>query len=638
MDQRIDCLSKSTIRKRTPGHIIGRPQPREVQRRISDCSTLYAEKVCSLLDNFTIASGSDLEEIQRHPWWAESCELPETDIGTFEESPTLGFAVPGDFLTAHTLNCAEVPAPGHGSGTCWCAIVAETTREEGSWLIPTGEIRDEVSDLVRNPSPEVCQLHDPFGNTLLHLFAAKSGCQEQLFRLVPYAGGALGLTNTANQTFLHVLSLEWFTNVPSVLSSLRRLLDLVRHSNQDIFHITDVYGRTFFHRAASLVANREVLTDVLAYCNPAIPLSRDAFGFDPVANVQPGAAILQPGTPIYGSPVSYSPHELPNRSSTPSSIPSPSVSVAGVPSPADEGPFLAYHARLIKIIHSAYSNPIAEDSEGRNGLHCLAEAIINQQSMDEQRSALSSTSSSRPQKRSRHSSLSSEFTPIHVIQSPGPTSHPSPITSTFGVVTEKENPLPSRLRHLHSLLHPSSGHSAVGINPNAYDKSGTTPLMAFIQHIPDHEDDKSRTLQSILETLIRGGANIEARNRRGETPLLMAARLGRKTAISVLMEQGANVRVRDKWGRGILEVLDWGVLGCNGSVNKAQGEKLTGREEGIKEREELALYARLEACSGLLTGRRDWGVGYMREKEEEGMGVVGEWRIKGQAAVEEMEM
>ncbi|KAK3493558.1 hypothetical protein B0T13DRAFT_496847 [Neurospora crassa] len=562
MDQRIDSLSKSIIRKRTPGNIIGRLHPTEVQRRIFDCSTLYAEKVCSLLDNFTIASVLDLEDIQRHSWLAGSHELPITDIGAVGISPTAGFVVPGDFLTAHTLDCAELPASGHGSGTCWCAIVAETTREEDSWLTPTGEIRDKVSDLVRNPSRE-------------------------LFWVVPYAGNALGLTNTANQTFLHVLSPEWFTNVPSALSSLRRLLDVIRSSHPDIFHVTDVYGRTFFHRAASLVANREVLTDILAYCNTAIPLSRDAFGFDPVANVQPDSTVLQPESTIYGSPISYSPHQLPIGSSTPSRVPSPRTSVSSIPSRANEGPFLAYHARLIQIIHSAYSNPLVEDSEGRNGLHCLAEAIINQQSMDKQRSALSTTSSSHPHRRSTHSSLSSELIPIHAIQSTGHTSHPSPITSTFGIVTEHENPLPSRLRHLRSLLHPSSKHNAVA-----------------------------------------GGASIEARNRRGETPVLIAARLGRKTALSVLLEQGANMRAKDRWGRGVLEILDWGVLECNGSASKAQEERLTGREKGIKEREELALYARLEACRGLLTRRRDWVVGYVSEKEEDGMGVVGEWRVQ----------
>lgn len=109
----------------------------------------------------------------------------------------------------------------------------------------------------------------------------------------------------------------------------------------------------------------------------------------------------------------------------------------------------------------------------------------------------------------------------------------------------------------------------------------------------------------------------------------MAARLGRKTALSVLLEQGANMRTKDRWGRGVLEILDWGVLVCNGSASKAQEERLTGREKGIKEREELALYARLEACRGLLTRRRDWVVGYVSEKEEDGMGLVGEWRVQG---------
>ncbi|EGZ71121.1 hypothetical protein NEUTE2DRAFT_131123 [Neurospora tetrasperma FGSC 2509] len=363
MDQRIDSLSKSTIRKRTPGNITSRLHPTsEVQRRISDCSTLYAEKVCTLLDNFTIASGSDLEHIQRHSWLAESCEFPVTDIGAVGVSPTPGFAVPGDFLTAHTLNCAELRASGHGSGTCWCAIVAETTREEGSWLIPTGEIRDKVSDLVRNPSPE--------------------------------AGNALGFTNTANQTFLHVLSPEWFTNVPSASSSLQRLLDVVRPSNPDIFHVTDVYGRTFFHRAASLVADREVLTDILAYCNIPILLSRDAFGFDPVADVQPDPTVLQPESTIHRSPTSYSPRQLPIGSSMPYRVPSPSVSVSGIPSRADEGPFLAYHARLIRIIHSAYPNPLVEDSEGRNGLH-LAVPIGVAHIHHSHRNSLLSTSSSQ---------------------------------------------------------------------------------------------------------------------------------------------------------------------------------------------------------------------------------------------------
>lgn len=142
--------------------------------------------------------------------------------------------------------------------------------------------------------------------------------------------------------------------------------------------------------------------------------------------------------------------------------------------------------------------------------------------------------------------------------------------------------------------------------------------MAFIEHIPDEQDDKAKTLQAILETLVRAGASgdeavssrrrrlLEARNRRGETPLLMAARLGRKVALATLLEGGANVHARDADGRGLLEVLDAEV-------------------GGARARAEVGLYARLEACRALLTGRREWGVGYVHHGEP---AIVREWRMR----------
>jgi ankyrin repeat protein len=130
--------------------------------------------------------------------------------------------------------------------------------------------------------------------------------------------------------------------------------------------------------------------------------------------------------------------------------------------------------------------------------------------------------------------------------------------------------------------------------------------MAFVEHIPDNHDDKAKTLQALLETLVRSGDNskatMEARNRRGETALLIAARLGRKVALATLLEMGANVHVRDVDGRGVLEVLDREVGGA-----KAKGD--------------VSLYARLEACRVLLTGRREWGIFQGGDG-----GLVREWR------------
>lgn len=80
--------------------------------------------------------------------------------------------------------------------------------------------------------------------------------------------------------------------------------------------------------------------------------------------------------------------------------------------------------------------------------------------------------------------------------------------------------------------------------------------MAFILFLPDSADDKSKTLLALLETLIRHAARLEAHNRLGETVLLMAARLGRKVALTTLLEHGANVNARDVYRRGVLEIVD----------------------------------------------------------------------------------
>jgi ankyrin repeat protein len=227
---------------------------------------------------------------------------------------------------------------------------------------------------------------------------------------------------------------------------------------------------------------------------------------------------------------------------------------------------VAYHTRLLQIIHASYDNPRIEDEEGRNGLHCLAEVILTLQTMDDQRTAVSS---GRNLKRKYDRS-----------------------TPEGGA----EGPLASRLRHLQGIL-----RSHQPLDANHYDKQGNTVLGTFIAHLPDDQDDKAKTLSTILETLIRAGARVEGRNRRGETPLLVAARLGRKIALTTLLERGANVHARDVDGKGVLQVID---ATCRAA------------------KDDVALYARLEACRVLLTGRRDWGVVQYPT-------VLQEWRTKG---------
>ncbi|KAK3990467.1 hypothetical protein QBC44DRAFT_264735 [Cladorrhinum sp. PSN332] len=532
----------------------------DLKRRVSDCSTHFAQQITTLIKDFSISGTADDEVSSgRRPSAALSESSghgephePEPGIEAFEAFPEPGFALPGDFLSAHRRNCADFPGQQHGKGDCWCSIAAETSMDGISWLTPTGEVGARARQILSHPSPANLSLHDVFGNTPLHVFAALEGCQETLFGMVLNADAfSLEAVNTAGQTFLHILNLDWFMDLNSPSSPLKQLLTSVAASSPHLVYKTDAYGRTFFHRAHSLVRDTSVLANLFSPFDPVRASRRDAFGFNPLANIQTGTE---------------GPYIPPRRGGSLS----PQVEeLARHSSPSNEGSFLAYHARLVQVTQSSYNDPLIEDSEGRNGLHCLAEAIISQQTMDRhvQRSSLYPTS--RPSLKRKLDSK--DLSP----PSPG-------VSSNAGGSGSGESALVSRLRHLTGLLHSQ-------VDVNHYDKAGFTPLMAFIRHIPDDQDDKSKTLLAILETLLRAGASLEARNRRGETALLVAARLGRKVALTTLLEHGANVYARDVDGRGVLEVVD--------EVCRS-----------AKAKEDVSLYARMEACRVLLTGRRDWGV------------------------------
>ncbi|AEO71790.1 uncharacterized protein THITE_124712 [Thermothielavioides terrestris NRRL 8126] len=470
----------------------------DIKRRVSDCSTDYAFQLCTLIKEFTISISSDdgRSSSRRLSAAVSEASLPgdpppdEAVPEVYESFPDPGFALPGDFLTAHTRSCADFPGQQHGKGNCWCSISKKTSAEEDSWVLPTGELSARARRVLAHPSPAHLGLRDSFGNTPLHLLAALEGYQEELLGMaVRCDRGSLRRVNTAGQTFLHVLNLE--CGDP-------------------------------------------------ASPNPYIPPRRNG--------------CISPQVEAFSRAGSSS-----------------------RPQSSDEGSFLAYHARLVQVIQSSYTDPSIEDAEGRNGLHCLAEAILNQQTMDRHVQA-----TGRPHlKRKLEGTKDSHYGTA----ASSPTT-PTTTSSSSSTSPSSEAVLTTRLRHLQSLLDPS-----VGVSVMHYDRLGRTPLMAFIEHVPDDHDDKARTLQTILVTLVRADAGVlEARNRRGETPLLLAARLGRKVALATLLECGANVHARDADGRGVLELLDAEVGGVRASAD-------------------VCLYARLEACRVLVTGRRDWGLG-----------------------------
>ncbi|TDZ19225.1 hypothetical protein Cob_v007788 [Colletotrichum orbiculare MAFF 240422] len=93
----------------------------------------------------------------------------------------------------------------------------------------------------------------------------------------------------------------------------------------------------------------------------------------------------------------------------------------------------------------------------------------------------------------------------------------------------------------------------VGADVNAYSSFGNTVLMDFVAFVPE-DADRSQD-HAILQFLIDAGARLEARNRRGETALLVAARCGRRAAMDTLLRAGSRPEATDLWGRDALAIL-----------------------------------------------------------------------------------
>jgi ankyrin repeat protein len=106
--------------------------------------------------------------------------------------------------------------------------------------------------------------------------------------------------------------------------------------------------------------------------------------------------------------------------------------------------------------------------------------------------------------------------------------------------------------------------------------------MAFIMHRREGEDDDMAT--KIYQRLFDAGANVDRRNRHGESPLHIAVKLGNHAATSFLLSHGANVHARTSSGTGIM------TLGLkHSSSSKAAKDEI--------------LYAQIQLCTCLVGER-----------------------------------
>lgn len=201
-----------------------------------------------------------------------------------------------------------------------------------------------------------------------------------------------------------------------------------------------------------------------------------------------------------------------------------------------------YQARLRETIDRVYAceDKRAENEGGWNGLHCTASIIISQNSL--------LAFNKIPNLTVEHPVLGKNFNHKKVEHD-----------SSTKVFKKREDIMLDLI--------------GLGVDVNAYDAVGNTVLMHFVAYLP--EDDDQKTPVNIIDRIIESGADIQARNRVGETALHVAVRLGKKRAMRKLVTEGANVHARDIHGRTPLRTLA-------DEIQKAGNDSVT--------------YAHLEAC------------------------------------------
>jgi ankyrin repeat protein len=339
---------------------------------------------------------------------------------------------------------------------------------------------------------------DVFGNSVLHIAASLGATPDYLDHLVKQ-GADVARLNNANQTFLHLMCLS----DASQMGNFRFLLNSLARRNFNFLQQDD-NGQTAMHALTAQSTTENILANIvqsLQFCGIEIPTSRDNLGHTVAdqlrgdartqmlgfVNTESGKVVdgqaLVTATPPWSERIKD--YEIINK-----------IERRGSIETIEDLQEYEFHADLLRTINRAGKEPAFEDSDGRNGLHCLAQVSLDL---------------------------------------------PCPPSD------EQQTSTPSSSRGRDTYL---DGLIAAGVDPNSPDKHGDTPLMSFISTRRRDEDGSSTT--RLLLRLFLAGASLNRRNRQGETALHLAVSLGNRAATKILISHGANIHARTGEGMGVV--------------------------------------------------------------------------------------
>lgn len=404
-------------------------------------------------------------------------------------------------------------------GTAYGAQNCNSGRKSTHQCLPADVLNNIAQRNVRSTDIDET---DTFGNSTLHILAATMAPSSYLMHLIKL-GANINHLNKAGQTFLHLVKHELLDQCEDFCSLLELLSDKGFNFSQ-----LDHLGQSPLHLLVRPWIRSETLHRIITKIN-SLPLrgqistARDCLGYTVVEelNLQETSAVwadvdqailslvCETGKPIArfedlqsATDKVYGNASLPNDDQFDRNYENhPLINTV------DDLVQYEQHVDYWRTIIAAKNYPWLEDSDGRNGLHCLAEASL----------------------------------------------------------VSSNSPLPDRLQAQYKSLMKAAhvdGRSereclvdfllSAGVDPNNYDKAGNTPLMAFILHRRPAESEE--TSAHLLRSLLKAGSDINRRNRQGETALHLGVKFGYRAATQALLAAGANIHARTRSGLGILEL------------------------------------------------------------------------------------
>jgi ankyrin repeat protein len=304
---------------------------------------------------------------------------------------------------------------------------------------------------------------DIFGNTCLHS-AAISGLGVEDFQILHTAGADLLARNDKGETFLHLLHQHHNGN------TLFRILEWAMLQNIDM-KITTYDGKSIIHAICERYISFPALMNMWPFfkgLGPAINL-RDRAGHTPIDFLR--ASLIKPLAQTSPSETLHSDVESLFTKNLPEYQPSDNYTSALQHFSTTE--ILRSDALMLEIVRSSEHNPLIENPDGRNALHCLA----------------------------------------YIIRYPEYPDH------TLFPPTARHERVAACLRW--------------SVPVNAYDRHGHTPLHSFLAHPRSNDNDLS--LAATVELLLRCGADPCMKDRSGNTALHLACNHGKIACVEVLL-------------------------------------------------------------------------------------------------------